>query len=331
MRWKRSSPWSGRAGCRPLGYRGPVNAPWLARWVALPVAVLAVSTSGILIRMTTASPLVTATNRLLGAAAILLVVAIATRRRGDSSVRRSNVLLLGLSGLLLGLHFALWTSSLFWTSVASAVLLVDTHPALDALAARVFLGEATSGGVWIGIAATLLGSVVIAGGDLFGSPRALLGDLMAVGASVMITGYLVIGRRLRQEMSTAAYGAAVYGVAGVIVAAMAIGTGHSLLESAEHDAPFWVALVLVPSLMGHTVFNWALRYVPVSIVGVAIVGEPVATTAWAWMLLGEPAAPTALLGGALALGGIVWALRAGQASPRRTRAGHTSSSITLDP
>lgn len=287
----------------------------LARWVALPVGVLAVSTSGILIRLASTPPLVTATNRLLGGATVLLLLALLLRRDELRRLDRAAVPFLLLSGLLLGLHFALWTSSLFWTSVASAVLLTDTHPAIDAAVARSLLGEYTAPGVWVGIAMTLLGTIVIAGGDVQAGGTAVVGDLMALGAAVMMTGYLVVGRKLRRSMSTVVYAGLVYAVASLVVAALATASGLAIFDYSARDGLIFLGLVLGPTLCGHTVFNWSLRHLSVAVVGVAIVGEPVVTTFWAWLLLGEAPAATALVGGALTLAGIVLALRAGQVTP----------------
>src|SRR3954453_12836199 len=176
-----------------------------ARWVALPFGVVAISTSGILIRLTTAPPLVTASNRLLLASSVLLIVALAREQRDLRSISRRTLGWLAVAGVVLGCHFALWTTSLFYTSVASAVLLADTHPVLIALGAAHFLGEATPLGVWVGILLTLLGGGIIAGADLGADPRAILGDLMAIGASITFAIYLLIGRRTRRQLGTATY------------------------------------------------------------------------------------------------------------------------------
>src|SRR5437870_1072124 len=112
-----------------------MEADHAARWFALPAAVLAVSTSSILIRLTTSAPLTTATYRILGAAAILLLIAGIGRLRDLRALDRRSVGLIGASGILLGVHFGLWTTALFNTTVGSAVFLVDTHPVIIALAA----------------------------------------------------------------------------------------------------------------------------------------------------------------------------------------------------
>jgi drug/metabolite transporter (DMT)-like permease len=281
----------------------------VARWVALPVGVLSLSVSSTLIRLTTAPPLLTATNRLLWAAAILLGVAFLTNRHEVRAIDLRTLRLLFASGGLLGLHFALWTNALFWTSVASAVLLVDTHPVWVAIAARIFLSEPTPLGVWAGIAVTLIGSTVVAMGDFEFGGRALVGDAMAATSAVTFAGYLVIGRRARQALSLPLYAGTVYAIAGVLLLAVTVASGISLAAFSQRDLVLWGALVLVPTLGGHTVLNWTLRHIPVSLVGVSILAEPIFASALAWLVLGEPPPATALAGGLLILAGLYLAHR----------------------
>lgn len=273
---------------------------------------MAISTSAVLIRHTLAPPLVTTANRLLLAGGLLLAFALVKQRHDVAEAIRRHTLLLGVAGLLLGVHIALWTTSLFWTSVASAVFLIDSHPAMVALAARGRLGERTPPGVWFGIAATALGGGLIASGDFQLGGRALLGDLMAVAGAAAFAGYLVIGREVRAGLGIAAYAGIVYAVAGCLIGAAAIASGSSLLAFAEHDFPLWLALVLGPTLGGHTVFNWVLRYVPASVVAVSFLGEPVGTTMLAWWVLAEAPATFAVLGGALVLVGLYVAFKASE-------------------
>jgi drug/metabolite transporter (DMT)-like permease len=139
---------------------------------------------------------------------------------------------------------------------------------------------------------------------------------MALGASVTLAGYLVIGRRARRELSVATYAGVVYGIGGVLIGLFAVAAGASLLTFSQRDALVWLALVLAPTLAGHTVFNWALRYVSAAVVGVAMLGEPVVTTILAWVLLGESPGRAALIGGAAILAGVYLALR-GSEEPGR--------------
>jgi drug/metabolite transporter (DMT)-like permease len=280
-----------------------------ARWVALPVAILAVSTSGILIRFTTAPPLQTASYRMAIAGSLLLTIALVTQRRQLTLLGRREWGLLAASGVLLGLHFALWTSALFSTSVASAVLLVDTNPVMVALGGRLFLGESPSAATWTAIGLALLGSIAIAAGDVDVGADALAGDAMALGAAFAFAGYLLIGRHIRQGLSLTGYAGIVYSLAALTLIGMALLYQVPLLHVQPRDAAIWLLLVLIPTLCGHTVINWTLRYLPVSIVSVSILGEPVVTTLLAWLILQEAPGPGAIVGGGLILVGVYVALR----------------------
>jgi drug/metabolite transporter (DMT)-like permease len=145
---------------------------------------------------------------------------------------------------------------------------------------------------------------------------------MALGAAITFAGYLLIGRHARQQLGLAAYTGIVYSGAALTLVAMSVASGIALLEIQPRDATIWALLVLLPTLGGHTVINWTLRYLPVSIVGVSILGEPVVTMLLAWAILREPPGATALVGGALTLTGVYIALRAqGTASPRVENSG----------
>ncbi len=279
-----------------------------ARWVALPLAVAAISTSGILIRFTSAPPLQTAAYRMTIAGLLLLGVALVAQRRDLARLGRRTWTVLIVAGVLLGVHFALWTTALFATSVASAVLLVDTHPVIVTLGGLLFLGETPRLALWAAIGLTLAGTLIIAGGDLDLGPTAVVGDAMAFAASLAFAGYLLIGRWARPSLGIAAYTGVVYSLAGLTLVVMTILGGVPLLDVAPRDAAIWLLLVLLPTLGGHTVINWTLRYLPVSVVGVSIVGEPVVTTLLAWLILQEPPAMAALIGGAMTLTGVGLAL-----------------------
>lgn len=287
-----------------------MTTPTFARWVGLPLGVAAISTSGVLIRLTTAPPLLTAGVRMVATSAILLIVALIRHRDELRRLDSATLRLMVGAGILLGVHFALWTNALFWTSVASAVLLVDTHPVAVALAARFFLREVTPRQVWLGIGLTLGGSLLVAAGDLEFGGRALVGDLMAASSAGMFAGYLVIGRHVRQGLSLPVYTGVVYGVATLVLLAMIAAMGVPLTSATERDLVVWGLLVLFPTLGGHTVLNWALRHVPAAVVGVSLLAEPVLTTTWAWLVLGEAPPLTAVVGGAVILTGLYLALRA---------------------
>jgi drug/metabolite transporter (DMT)-like permease len=284
----------------------------LSAYGGLLVATVAVSFSAIFISLSTAPPLVIASYRMGCSTALLLALgrgpALADLRR----LSRRDWALLGGSGLSLALHFALWTASLKYTSVASSVLFVTVHPAVVAAIAWALFGERLAAWRLAGLALSLAGSAVIAGGDLRLGGTALGGDLLALGGAVVFTGYLLIGRRLRQRLRSFSYSLAVYAVCTAVLAALALISGEGLAPGGPRDLLLYVALAVVPTLGGHSVYNWALRYLRAAIVSVSFLGEPVLAALLAWLLLRQPVPPLTLLGGSVVLVGVYLAARPGR-------------------
>ena len=273
-------------------------------YAALAFAVVSVSFSAIFIRLAESPSLTIATNRML---ASLLLLALPTALLGGREIAalgRRDVAALVLSGLFLALHFGLWTISLAYTSVASSVVFVTTHPVLVALLEWLWLRQPPSGRTWLGIGLTLVGSVVIGAHDLRLGGGALWGDLLALAGAAAIVGYLLIGRRLRQRLGFLSYSTPVYAACWLALLAWTTAVGEDVRAFPLMDAVWFVALALFATIGGHTVFNWARRHVPASVVAVTLVGEPVVAAILAWLILGEALAPLTGLGGALILAGI---------------------------
>ncbi|PZN07926.1 MAG: EamA/RhaT family transporter, partial [Bacillota bacterium] len=154
------------------------------------------------------------------------------------------------------------------------------------------------------------------GGDVLGGGRALYGNLLAVAGSWFFAGYILIGRRVRQVLPVLPYTTLVYGVASLAIAAGLLGTGLPFGPYPWREYFLFAALAVIPTLGGHTVLNWALEYVPASVVSVSILGEPVGAAILAWLLLGEAPAGIELLGGTLTLLGLFIATQAGAGRER---------------
>ena len=276
--------------------------------MALAGAVVAISCAAILIRWASAPPLTIAAYRMLLATALLLPP-VAVVGRGDlRRIGRQEMLLMLAAGVFLAAHFGLWTVSLTLTSVASSVLFVSAHPLLVAVGERWWLRAPLRGGVAAGAALGLAGSALLALHDLRLGGDALLGDALALGGAVALVGYLLVGRRLRHDLGFVTYSSVVYLVCGLTLVAAALLAGESLAAS-PHDLPIFLALAVVSTLGGHTVFNWALRHLSATAVALAFLGEPVVAALLAWALLGEPLTVLTLAGGALILVGIYLAVR----------------------
>jgi drug/metabolite transporter (DMT)-like permease len=270
----------------------------------LVVGIGAVSTAATLIRLTPAPPLVVATYRLLIAAAVLAVPALLRARAEITTLTSRDVSLVALAGAALATHFALWISSLQNTSVASSVVLVTTNPLWVALAAPFVLGERIRTSLALGIGIAFLGGVAIAWGDAARGGDAALGDVQALGGAWAAAAYFLIGRGLRDRFTLLAYVSLVYTVAGAVLLVATIAAG---LPLGGYPSTTWLnlfLLALVPQLVGHSSFNWALAHLPATFVAGAVLGEAVGSALLAWAALGEVPPPATVAGGALVIAGL---------------------------
>ncbi len=279
---------------------------------AVAVGVLAVSAAAIFIRLADAPAVAVAFWRCALGAAILLLPAILRREKFP----RGRTLYVGMaSGVALGAHFGFWISSLDYTSVAASVVLVSTQPVFVAILAYLLFGERTSPLSFAGILVALAGTAVIAGDGSVGS-AAIFGNTLALVGAITVAIYVLIGRSSRTRgVGVLPYSIVVYSTAALTLLGAALLLGTRLWG---YPAETWVwlgAITVGPQIMGHTVFNWALRYLEASIVSGTILAEPVVSALLAWLILSEkPGLPT-ILGGAVVLVGLFLLLRGYRVKP----------------
>ncbi len=300
------------------------TSPPISPLAAIPFGILAVSTSSIFIRYAQeyASSLSVAAFRLTFAALILSPLVLLRHREELRAITKKELGLALLSGGLLAVHFGTWITSLEYTTVASSVVLVSTSPLWVALLSPFFLGEKISRSVLVGMGLALLGGATVGisdsctwgGGSLacpsfaeFVGGTAFVGDALALGGALTGAGYLVIGRRLRNKLSLLPYIFVVYGMAAVGLCLALLG-----LEGLPTGYPpkvylWFVLLALVPQLLGHSTFNWALRYLSAAYVSITMLGEPIGSTILAYFLLDEKPTFLKLFGAILILVGIYMA------------------------
>jgi drug/metabolite transporter (DMT)-like permease len=293
--------------------------PSRARVLAvLGAGVLVVSTASILIRWLQADgvPSLAIAAWRLAFAAVILVPMLLARCRGELAALAGRDWVLAIaSGAFLAAHFATWILSLEHTSVASSVALVTTNPIWIGIASWFVFRERLGAVMVLAIALAIAGSAVIfladSGAAAGAGPDPQLGNALAVAGSLAVCGYLLIGRRLRRGMSLLAYVGIVYTTAAACLMPVAAAAGASLGGFAPTAWLMLLALALGPQLLGHSSFNWALKYLSATLVALAVLGEPVGSTILAWLLLGEAVGLVKVAGMALLLGGIFLAAQAG--------------------
>jgi len=278
-------------------------------YIILFIGVLSVSFAAVFIRLADAPPLVIAAYR-LGIASVILIP-FASMRFGKTlkKLSRSDILLVLLSGVFMALHFALWITSLSYTSIASSVVLVTSHPVFIAVISYFLWGERLNRPAVLGIIVALVGVVFINYSGFSLHPQALFGNLLALLAAFFMGAYLVIGRQLRARINIWHYLAVIYTCAAIILLLATVVSGQSLVGYSSTTYTMLILLALVPQLIGHSSLNIAVRMMPVILVSVAILGEPVLATALGYFILGEWATTGEIVGGLLTLAGIFIVMR----------------------
>jgi len=272
------------------------------------LGVIAISFGAILVRLAgDAAPPAIAAWRLGLAALVLFPIAVA--RGGLRRIERSDLLLAVGSGIALAAHFILWISSLRYTSVASSVLFVTTHPIFVGLGSHFLLKERVGQRLAIGIGLSIIGGIIIGWGDLRIGGTALYGDLLAIGGGGAAAVYFLIGRRVRQRTPLIDYIAIAYGTAAAIVL-LSCAAARTALTGFPRITYLYLGLLAVgPQLIGHSTFNWALRELPAAEVSVVILAEPVGATLLALFLFNEIPGWLNGIGAAIILVGIYLSLQ----------------------
>ena len=274
---------------------------------AMAFAVIALAFSSIFIKQLDIAgvpPLVIAFHRMALATLILLPVALAFKRREMRALNRKDILMLALGGFCLAVHFGAWFASLKYISIATSVVLVNSHPLFVVLASYLFLGEKPSRRNIAGTTIGLAGMLVISGDGLKDVKTGLLGDALAIVGALAVVGYFIIGRSLRARLSLLGYVTPLYAVCSLLLLVWAVATGGPLYPYGATVWAYFIALAVVPTILGHTVFNWALKHVKPSAISIAFLGEPVVASLLAFIFFSQRPPLATLAGGALVLVGV---------------------------
>lgn len=274
-------------------------------YLAVILAVVATAFASIFTKLASAPPNVIAFYRL--AFTVLLLAPLALNAPGRRELRQisgRDLALATLAGAFLAMHFALWIASLRLTTVASSTVLVTMQPLFVVAGGYFFFKEKIPLAGLTGGALALSGSVLIGFGDFQAGGQALWGDILAFGGAFMVALYILIGRSLRSRLSLFPYVFIVYGSAALFLLLINIAGHTPLYPYPVMDWVWFLALAVVPTILGHTVFNWALRYVQAAVVSVSILGEPLGATIMAYFIFKETPGLWQITGGLAIIAGL---------------------------
>ncbi|WP_096270946.1 DMT family transporter [Paucisalibacillus globulus] len=282
-----------------------MRVPPFNPYIAIVIGVLSVSTSAVLVKLAGNAPAAIIANyRLLLAVLLMTPIMLWKYRHEFKLITKKDWFLSSLAGIFLAFHFILWFESLNYTSVASSVVLVTLQPIFAFLGTYLFFKERFSAGAIISMVIALFGSVIISWGDFQVSGMALFGDILAFIAAIAVTAYFLLGQNARKRLSLMTYTYVVYGVSSITLILY-----NLLLQNPffGYSTDYWLvflALAVIPTFFGHTLFNWALKWLSTSTISMAIVFEPIGASVLAYFILGEKITWSQWLGGTIVIFGL---------------------------
>ncbi|MBR5565007.1 MAG: DMT family transporter [Roseburia sp.] len=275
--------------------------------IMIVIGVLGISLSAIFVRYSNAPSAVTAAFRLMWTVLLMTPVVLGRKqvRQELMTLEKKNVLLSEISGIFLAIHFVLWFESLKHTSVASSTTIVCTEVIWVALGFYFLMkGKINKKAVWaIGIA--FVGSVIIACADSVAEGY-LYGDVLALLAAVAVAIYTLIGRIVREKVSTAIYTYVVYVSCAAVLVGTCMAQGNGLFNYGVSAIVVGLLLAVFSTILGHSVFSWCLKYFSPAFVSASKLCEPVVAAIFAGILFGEVPTGLFLLGGGMILGGVLF-------------------------
>ena len=275
------------------------------------LSVSMVSSASILILFSTSHPFVIVFWRVLYGAILMASIGLV---RGDFKklkqlINKENYYWLIAIGITLSLHFCTWFQSLFMTTVAASVVLVNSSPIFTAILSTLFLGEALRRRSWVGIIIALIGAVFLAWGDFGGSGFiALSGDLLALSGAFFLALYFIGGRRIAKEMPITVYTSIIYFVAALTTLPICVSFGLNIFVFEPTEVAIFIALAIFPTVLGHSVNNYLLTKVPAYVVSSAVLGEPIGAAILAALIFTQIPGLTAIIGFCAILIGIALVL-----------------------
>lgn len=274
-------------------------------YIAVVIGVIAVSTSAIFVKLAGDAPAgIIAFYRLFLAVLLMLPTILMKYQDEIRSITKKDWILATLSGVFLALHFILWFESLNYTSVASSVVLVTLQPIFAFVGTYFFFGERFSVAAIISMLITLLGSFIISWGDFQISGMALFGDILALLGAATVTGYFLLGQQMRRNLSLMTYSFIVYGISSLTLLVYNLVLQNTFVSFPADHWLWFLALAIIPTFLGHSLFNWTLRWLSTATISMAIVFEPIGATILAYYILGEVVTPSQWLGGTIVIFGL---------------------------
>ena len=282
-----------------------MEKPKIHPYIPIIIGVISVALSAIFVKLTTADAGVIAFYRMLFTVILMLPLFLLKYRKEVFLLSKKDWIFSTIAGVFLAFHFILWFESLNYTSVASSTVLVTLQPIFAFAGTYFFFKERLSFKTILSAVIAIAGSVIISWSDFQLSGTAFFGDMLALAACALITAYLLFGQEVRKRLSLITYTFLLYSISTVTLFFYVLIKGESFGPYSTSNWIWFFLLALIPNLLGHSLFNWAVKWVSTNVISIAILFEPVGASILAFYILHEKLSAAQITGGIVVIAGIL--------------------------
>ncbi len=282
-----------------------LEKPTIHPYIPIAIGVITVALSAIFVKLANAEAEIIAFYRMFFSVLIMAPIFFWKYTAELKQLTRRDWAFSSIAGIFLAFHFILWFDSLNYTSVASSTVLVTLQPLFAFAGTYFFFKERLSMKTIISGLIAIGGSILISWGDFKISGTALYGDMLALIACALVTAYLLFGQDVRKRLSLVTYTFVVYGISTVTLFFYVLIKGGSFGPYPANEWLWFLLLAIVPNLLGHTLFNWSLKYVSTNVISIAILFEPIGAAVLAFYVFNEHLIATQVVGGSIVIAGIM--------------------------
>ena len=265
------------------------------------LAMVSVSSTSLVVRSVATVPaLVLAFWRMFTASGMLWGYSVIRPAGSLSLINKKRII---FAGIFLGCHFACFFLGIRNTSIANATLLGCVAPIFTVIIS-IFQKKKINKMTYVGLIIAIVGGGIVQSGDISLNSANLFGNSIALLSALFLAITFVLAKEIRQETANVVYGRSLFFVASITVLFIAATAGDSILNFKPGDIPWFLFLGLVPSIFGHNLLNYAVKYITPTAVSSVPLGEPIIASLFGLLLFGEAIPFGALLGGPVVLIGV---------------------------
>tara|TARA_Y100000994_G_scaffold247639_1_gene253429 strand:- start:3268 stop:4140 length:873 start_codon:yes stop_codon:yes gene_type:complete len=267
------------------------------------LGLLSISASPIVAKSLSSSGTIVAFWRMLLASFFLWCYS-AIYYKNMKSLSSSNKIKTSIAGALLGIHFILFFEAVKITTIANATFLGTLAPFFTLMIEFLIFKRRYKKMVYLGMVISLLGIfiVLINGFDL--SSKFTLGNIYAIFCSLAIGLAFLISEKVRDTEGTIEYTRMLYGIAALTIFIIGSFYTKSFIVTQNTEILGFIFLALIPTILGHNIFYYCVKFTTPTIVGTIPLGEPIIASFIAFFLFNEFISFNTAIGGALCIYGI---------------------------